>query len=139
MIIKITVPGEPQGKARPRLGNSHTYTPAKTKNYERLVAFMCRSQNANISFAPGKALTMDIRAYMAVPKSDTQTKRERKLSGIMRPTKKPDWDNIGKIISDALNGIAYHDDAQIVDVRVRKYYTLSPRVEVEISEARKHE
>ena len=80
---------------------------------------------------------MDIRAYMAVPKSDTQTRRERKLSGVLRPTKKPDWDNIGKIISDALNGIAYHDDAQIVDVRVRKYYTLSPRVEVEISEARR--
>ena len=136
MIIKITVPGEPQGKARPRLGNSHTYTPAKTKNYERLVAFLCRSQNAGISYPPGRAIQIDIRAYMSIPKSDSQTMRERKLSGVIRPTKKPDYDNIGKIICDALNGIAYHDDAQIVDARVRKFYSISPRVEIEISEVR---
>ena len=134
MIIKITIPGEPQGKARPRLGKTHTYTPSKTKNYERLVAFLCRSQNANAIFTPDTALEMDIAAYIAVPKSDAKARKDDKLSGIIRPTKKPDWDNIGKIISDALNGIAYHDDTQIVDARVRKYYSASPRVEVKICE-----
>ena len=43
-------------------------------------------------------------------------------SGIIRPTKKPDFDNIAKIICDALNGIAYKDDASIVSAIVEKYY-----------------
>lgn len=45
------------------------------------------------------------------------------LSGQLYPTKKPDWDNVGKIICDALNGIAYRDDAQIVFAAVSKSYT----------------
>ncbi len=56
------------------------------------------------------------------------------LQGIIRPTKRPDWDNIGKIVSDALNELAYHDDSYIVDARVRKWYSDTPRVEVEITE-----
>ena len=52
----------------------------------------------------------------------------------IRPTKKPDWDNIGKIICDSLNQIAYRDDAQIVDSQVRKFYSENPRVEVIIKE-----
>ena len=41
---------------------------------------------------------------------------------------------LGKIICDALNGIAYRDDAQIVDALVRKFYSDTPRVIVEISD-----
>lgn len=53
---------------------------------------------------------------------------------MIRPTKKPDWDNIGKIVTDALNGVAYHDDAQIVDAQVRKFYSKDPRVEIIIQD-----
>ena len=49
--------------------------------------------------------------------------------------KKADWDNIGKIVCDSLNGIAYHDDVQIVDAQVRKFYGETPRVVVTIQEA----
>jgi len=56
--------------------------------------------------------------------------------GIIRPTKKPDIDNICKIICDSLNKIAYHDDSQIVDCQVRKFYSERPRVVVTISEAK---
>ena len=54
--------------------------------------------------------------------------------GDIRPTKKPDWDNIGKVVSDSLNQIAYRDDAQIVDSQVRKFYSRLPRIEIIISE-----
>lgn len=50
----------------------------------------------------------------------------------IRPTKKPDWDNVGKIICDSLNNIAYHDDNQVVDAQVRKFFSENPRVEVTI-------
>ena len=64
------------------------------------------------------------------------TKKKRKLveEGVLRPTKKPDWDNIGKIVSDALNKFAFLDDAQIVDARVVKEYSKTPKVIVKISE-----
>ena len=57
------------------------------------------------------------------------------LSGEIRPTKKPDWDNSGKIIADSLNEIAYKDDSQIVDGMVRKFYGETPKVIVVIKEA----
>ena len=56
------------------------------------------------------------------------------IDRLIRPIRKPDWDNVGKIICDALNGIAYRDDAQIVDALVRKFYSDTPRVIVEISD-----
>ena len=52
----------------------------------------------------------------------------------IRPTKKPDWDNVGKVICDSLNGIAYRDDAQVVDSMVRKFYSEDPKVVVTIEE-----
>ena len=53
----------------------------------------------------------------------------------IKPTKKPDADNIAKAVCDALNGIACKDDSQVVDLTVRKHYSKFPRVQVFISEA----
>ena len=53
-------------------------------------------------------------------------------SGDMRPVKRPDWDNVGKIVTDALNGVAYDDDSQIVSASVEKYYSEEPRTEIKI-------
>lgn len=54
--------------------------------------------------------------------------------GIIRPTKKPDADNIAKVVLDALNNICYKDDTQVVELIVNKYYSLEPRVEVIIKD-----
>ena len=54
------------------------------------------------------------------------------VAGYIRPAKKPDIDNVIKSILDALNGVAYHDDTQVVAVFAEKYYSDTPRVEVEI-------
>ena len=54
------------------------------------------------------------------------------LTGNLRPTKKPDLDNVAKIILDSLNKIAYDDDSQIVDLHIRKYYSDNPRVLVSL-------
>lgn len=53
---------------------------------------------------------------------------------MIRPTKKPDTDNVLKVIADSLNQIAYKDDAQVVDASVRKFYSRNPRTVVCISE-----
>lgn len=131
--MKLIIYGEPAAKQRPRLGKGYTYTPTKTVNYETLV------RQIYIQHYPGKQLDgeliMHIRAYFGIPKSASRIKREQMLSGRIRPTKRPDWDNVGKIVSDALNGLAYHDDSQIVTATVEKWYGERPRVEIEIEEA----
>lgn len=62
----------------------------------------------------------------------SKKKRREMLEHRIRPTKKPDWDNIGKIVCDSLNLVAYHDDSAVVDAQVRKFYSETPRVDVMI-------
>ena len=84
-------------------------------------------------FAENAMLKVEVDAYYGIPKSASQKKRRQMLGGDIRPTKKPDSDNVLKAICDSLNGIAYRDDAQVVDCIVRKLYSDAPRVEVTIS------
>lgn len=133
--MTFEVIGEPQGKARPRFTQQgHTYTPAATKAYEQAVAWAYKAKYGTVQFCKGVPLRMDIIAYYAVPNSASKAKRADMLSGKIRPTKKPDYDNVAKIISDALNGLAFYDDAQIVDGNVTKWYGETPKVVVRIFE-----
>ena len=77
---------------------------------------------------------MEIDAYYQIPKSTSKTKTLQMANKSILPIVKPDLDNIVKIICDALNDIAYHDDSQIVAVTVKKFYSLDARVEVSICE-----
>ena len=59
---------------------------------------------------------------MKVPKSDSKLVKKRKLEGYIRPMVTPDTDNLAKSLLDALNGLAYGDDKQIVELEVKKFY-----------------
>lgn len=137
-MASFTVPGEPQGKARPRAvkqgGRMNIYTPQKTKDYERGIAIAYRTQ-CNGMFSG--AVQVEIHAYYEIPKSASRKRALDMVSDKERPTKKPDGDNIAKAVCDALNGLAYKDDSQVVDLTVRKYYSKFPHVQVFISEAKK--
>lgn len=138
MRIEFTVPGEPKGKGRPRFArageHTRTYTPADTLAYENVVQQQYQYQCKDEMFEKGTMLDMRIMAYFAIPKSASKKKRAQMLDEELRPAKKPDMDNIIKIIADALNKIAYYDDSQIVDTTIRKFYSDMPRVEVLIQE-----
>lgn len=137
MTLHFEILEEPTGKGRPIVTNSgHAFTPKRTVNYETRVQLEFQRQCPRQRFGDDQQLRMIIEAYYGVAKSDSKRKRQAKLDGMIRPTKKPDCDNVGKIIADALNGIAYRDDAQIVSMIVEKYYSAIPRVEVTIEEAR---
>ena len=137
MQVRFEIPGEPQGKGRPRLSNGHTYTPKKTADYEQLVRAAYLQKAGGYKFAKDVPLAVKIFAYMGIARSDTRKLQAAKQCGDIRPTKKPDWDNIGKVVCDALNGVAYHDDAQIVRGLVEKLYDKDPGVDVIIGEVEK--
>jgi Holliday junction resolvase RusA-like endonuclease len=131
--LSLTIPGKPLGKQRPRvLKNGITYTPAETVNYENFVKLLYIQQHKDIKLEG--PLRMIIRAFYKITKSTNKRDKELMLKNIIRPTKKPDMDNIIKIIADALNGLAYRDDSQIVECKIEKYYSNEERVEIEIEE-----
>lgn len=131
MTVEFTVPGDPFGKQRPRImKNGHVFTPEETKTHERVVAWQYKIQLGTFRFPEGSYIGMEIKALFRVPKSATKTRREQMLAGKIRPTVKPDWDNVGKLVCDALNGVAYGDDCQVVDARVSKFYAAEPKVEI---------
>jgi len=132
-MVKLIIPGEPVAKGRPRVTKWGTYTPEKTKNYETLVKELFFIEHGQ-TLLEGQ-LKIDIKAYFSIPKSASKKKKQLMLEGELRPTKKPDADNILKIIGDALNDLAYKDDKQIVSANIEKFYSDEPRLEVEIKEA----
>lgn len=138
--IKFIVYGEPQGKGRPRFVARHdpvtqksfgqAHTPEKTIVYENLIRTEYSLQTDNFRYPDDAMLDMRILAFYGIPKSTTKTKRAKMLEGKMRPTKKPDMDNVMKVVADSLNQVAYKDDTQIVDAQCRKFYSERPRIEV---------
>lgn len=134
--LVIVVPGEPRGKGRPRFVSTprggRTYTDAETVAFERMVAWCAKQAGA---VPVGGPVNMTVRAYLQIPKSASKKRQAEMLAGIDRPTKKPDADNILKALADGLNGIAIHDDTQIVDLTISKFWSLEPRLEIEISPA----
>ena len=124
MEIKFKILGKPRGKQRPRMcirfGKQITYTPKQTSEYEKLVkaSYMAVSK---IFFKKDIPLEINITAFF-----------NGKFSNNAWATKKPDSDNIIKIVLDGLNKVAYHDDAQICKLSFEKKYSKIPRVEVKI-------
>lgn len=129
-MIMIVIPGEPKGKGRPRLGKGFTYTPKDTVNYENLVKVCYMDQAKNLKL--DGELKATIIAYYSIPKSTSKKKRLEMVEERIRPTKKPDLDNVAKIVLDSLNKVAYDDDSQIVSLTVEKYYSENPRIELQL-------
>ena len=121
--MHFEVMGMPQGKARARTGKGFSYTPEKTVLYENLIKTSFLAADNKKTFFDGEPVEMYITALFPIPKSTTKKDRERIRNKELFPTKKPDADNIAKVICDALNGVAYHDDTQVVKLTVRKAYT----------------
>jgi len=137
MKIKFTISGSPIGWQRTGY-NRYTgakYTQEKTRNHEQHIAWEYRKVCGNFRFPKGTPLEMEVFAFLEIPKSESKKKKSQMLSGEIRPMVKPDFDNIGKLIADALNNIAYDDDKCIVDGIVRKYYSDVPRTVVILREA----
>lgn len=134
-MITFTVPGQPVGKGRPRIGrvgqHARMFTPAKTANYEGLVAHAAGVVMNGRPLLDGP-VQVQMTIHCQVPASWSKKKQQQALSGEVFPTTKPDIDNIEKAVYDAINGVVWKDDVQVVDVVKRKRYSASPGVIVTI-------
>lgn len=132
--MTFTVYGKPQGKARPRITKrGHAYTPQQTVEYEERIkqAFIKSKEKGYFNNEP---IGMLILASYPVPKSMSKKDRELIEKGCLTPTKKPDIDNIAKVVCDALNGVAYSDDKQIVMLTIAKKCSEEPKITVTLYE-----
>lgn len=132
----VVVEGKIKAKARPRFNtkSGRAFTPKDTINYENWVRW-CYREQCNRFFEGYLRATIFV--YHSIPKSYSKAKVSKIKAGELYPDKKPDLDNIAKIILDSLNGIAYNDDKQIIELSVIKRYTEDKeRVEFEINNIR---
>lgn len=138
--LLFTVPGRPQGKARartfynPKLQKMSSITPESTVLYENLISTCYQNAAGNNRFSDEAYIKLRIQAFYEVPKSASKAKKAMMLSGEVLPSRKPDIDNIAKVVLDALNGVAYRDDVQVVELLMRKQYSENPRLEICLEE-----
>ena len=136
--VYFKVFGEVVGKGRPRFttrgGFPRAVTPAKTRTYEERVRTEY-IEECGVKWDRTVPLEMIVNAYFEVPKSASKKAKERMILSEY-PTKKPDADNILKVIADALNLVAYGDDSQIVRATCRKFWAEESAIEVTIREVR---
>lgn len=130
--ISFEIPGRPVPKARPRVTKTgHAYTPKSTQDYEKAVRLSWYKAAGRYKYPQGTPLSVAIIAYFQIPKN---TPKKRIAETLAQPyTSRPDLDNVAKAILDALNGVAYDDDAQIVRLVTEKHRAIEPRVMVFIS------
>lgn len=135
MRVRIDLAGAPRGKGRGRAvatpKGTRVYTDDKTRTYEAQLRFA--AAQAMAGRAPTDLpvrLTMSV--FFAIPPSWSKRKRDQALAGMLWPTTQPDADNSLKLC-DALNGIVFVDDKQVVIATVFKAYSERPGLSIEIN------
>lgn len=133
MNLTFTIPGEPTAQGRPRFsthgGFVKAYDPEKSRNYKAYVKLLASEAMQRIGLSLTELpLGVEIIADVGISKKF----KEQALNGLQLPIKKPDVDNVAKIILDSISGIVYKDDKQIVKLTVSKKYSDIPKVEVKI-------
>ena len=114
--IWLVVDGRPRAKQRPRFGKNQVYTPKATVVQESKIALAYRSVYHRHQFERGVPLRMVVDTYLGIPRSVSKRDREKMIAGEIRPVKRVlDADNALKLVADALNGVAYYDDAHSED------------------------
>ena len=135
LAVTIVLAGEPRGKGRPRFSRASgmAYTPAATRTYEASLSYV--AQQAMDGRAPLQGpVTVQMVARFGIPKSFSAKKRDAALAGSLVPTKRPDADNLAKVL-DGLNRIVFDDDAQVVNLSLQKRYGSLPGLTIVVQPA----
>ena len=126
-VLRLTVPGVPVAKGRPRFANGHAYTPERTVDAEVRLGTAMRQEFAEPLDGP---LMLTVEFWFARPKSWSKARRAEVIGN--PHTGKPDLDNLVKTVKDAGNTILWHDDGQIFSVDAIKLYGLENSTTIEV-------
>ena len=132
MTVSFEVSGTPVPQSRPRFTRQgHAYESANSRDYKRLVAVTAKAAMGAQEPLQG-AVRCKCKFYFEPPKSMSK----KKADGLIGKgyTGRKDADNLLKSVTDAISGIVYEDDKQIVFICGEKRYGYPARVEVEICE-----
>jgi Holliday junction resolvase RusA-like endonuclease len=133
MGLVFEVPGEPRGKGRPRFSKQgHTYTDSETRAYENKIIAYYRKTLGAFRWPDSAFIRIKVTAHYPIPKSATKAAVAGMQAGRILPSRKPDIDNVLKVVLDALNGIAYKDDSRVVCVEAEKVYSMTPKIVIEM-------
>lgn len=139
MQIHFQVEGEPKGKGRPRFTRAgsftRVYTDKQTLDYESLIkSFAMEAMGSTDPLETPVSVFLYVRH--PIPPSYSKKRTEACLSGLEKPCKKPDIDNIAKTYLDGMNGVVFVDDTQVVDLHVKKVYSAVAGVNVMVMEVK---
>lgn len=130
--VIYSVEGDPVGKQRPRFARGRTYTPKKTVDFELAIKSKAKSAMGSSSVLE-TPVAVYIYANYKVPDSYSKKRRSDCLAGIERP-KVNDIDNVCKCVLDAMNGVVYLDDKQVVSLHATKRFDTIASVHVLVRE-----
>lgn len=130
-MIEFTIPGDVVPWARAGSHGKIRFTPKPQANYMVALKLTCSAAMRGRPPLSGPIM-LDVQATYPWPKS--MTARKRQQPGSQWRTSRPDLDNVGKIIADALNAVAWLDDSQICCTTLRKLYGDMPGLTVRFGE-----
>jgi len=137
--VMIVVDGEPVAQGRPRFstrgGVFRAYDPPDSRDYKDYIKMLAKRQWGRKPPMEG-SLSLSVRVFRSVPTSWSEKRKQMAYSGLIRPATKPDTDNYVKGALDALEGIVFKNDSQVVEYHAPfgKWYSDRPRMEIEVKE-----
>jgi Holliday junction resolvase RusA-like endonuclease len=138
MQIHFQVEGDPKGKGRPRFSRvgsfTKVYTDKQTLTYEAMIATFAK-QAIGATEPLKTPVSVFLYVRLPIPQSYPKKRKEACLNGSEMPCKKPDIDNIAKTYLDAMNGVIFVDDTQVIDLHVKKVYAEKAGVDVMVMES----
>ena len=134
-MYEFEVIGNIVGKQRPRVNmyTGNVYKPNNTKDYEEYIrqCFFLKYPQNEMLF---ERVKIDIVAYLKIQSNIKKAEKEKMLKDEISPTKKPDIDNIAKVVLDAINKYVIHDDSQVTKISVEKKYAEEAKLVIKIEE-----
>lgn len=139
IILEFSFPGKPESYARERKGRGkHFYNP-KNEEMQKLKVFCAKAtpkekRKLLLELFKDKesefSVELELKFFLPIPKNDSKTIKENKISGKIRPTIRPDLDNYVKFVMDSMHDVLYDDDKRVVKVTSEKIFSEEPRSEI---------
>lgn len=136
--VAFSIPGKPVPSRRRTAVNWKakkiwSRTTPETQNFHALVRG--KAQDAMAGRPPFSVpVKLQFKVYWPIPKTTSRIRTQQALNGMRRPAIRPDLENFIKTLADALKGVCYNDDSQIVTLHAEKFYADFPKLDIEVSE-----